>query len=301
MSHEVAHHPPQCWDDGFGRLARALGSSELPSDFVHLTGGLEAAAFAFQLGQERFVVKVFVDGGGRPAREFDNLAVVSEAKVPTPEPALIDEGAWFGAPALVMTALPGRPEMHPRDRTAWIEGAAEALASIHKIPTGRAGQVRTPRWQRWRPSTDGMVRDAARADAVLARLYGLAEKLQTVLSHDDYNPGNLLFDSDRLSGVVDWADITIEPRQAGVALFRHFLAIHPGGESPQTFLDAYESGAETALNDQPLWDTLYGLRGVRRVDHWVLAFRGLGLNITSSEIQERSRAWVRNAIHRAGA
>ena len=298
----MGHISPNAGMTVSGRLARALGSSQLPSDLVHLKGGLEAEAFAFQLGQERLVVKVFADDRGQAAREFDNLTVVSVARVPTPDPVLIDdEGAWFGAPAIVMTALPGRPEMHPRNRTSWIDGAAEALASIHEIPTGRASRVRTPRWQRWRPSTEGMSSDASRTDAVLTRLYELAETLPTVVSHDDYNPGNLFFDAERLSGVVDWADIAIEPRQAGVALFRHFLAIHPGGQSPQTFLDAYERAAETALNDQPLWDTLYGLRGARPVDLWVLAFRGLGLNITSSEIQERSRAWVRNAIHRAGA
>ena len=131
---------------------------------------------------------------------------------------------------------------------------------------------------------------------MLARLYDQTVTLATVLSHDDYNPGNLLFDGGRLSGVVDWAYITIEPRHAAVALFRHFLAIHPGGKTPEMFLDAYEHAAKTSLDDLPLWDVRYGLRGVRPVDHWVLAFNGLGLDITSTEIQDRSRAWVRKAI-----
>ena len=113
-------------------------------------------------------------------------------------------------------------------------------------------------------------------------------------------PGNLLFDRGRLTGVVDWADIAVEPRHAAVALFRHFLAIHPGGEAPELFLDAYELAAGYPLRDLPFWDVLYGLRGVRPVDHWALAFKGLGLDITSTEIQDRSRAWVRAAIAVAG-
>ena len=135
---------------------------------------------------------------------------------------------------------------------------------------------------------------------MVTRLYQKAEALPAVLSHDDYNPGNLLFDEGRITGVVDWADITIEPRHAAVASFRHFLAIHPGGEAPAMFADAYELAAGTSLHDLPFWDVLYGLRGVRPVDHWVPAFNGLGLRITSAEIQEISWAWVRTAMAVAG-
>jgi aminoglycoside phosphotransferase (APT) family kinase protein len=297
VSDQVTHDLPPGWDEGFDRMARALGSNEPPSDLNRLTGGLEGATFAFGLREDRLVVKIYVEDGDLARTEFDNLTVVSAAKVPTPEPVLMDgDGEWFQAPAIVMTALPGRPDMHLRDRKLWVDGAAEALASVHDIPATRAGRVRPPRWQRWRPSTEGMGSDSSRADAMLARLYDQTETSATVLSHDDYNPGNLLFDGGRLSGVVDWAYITIEPRHAAVALFRHFLAIHPVGKTPEMFLDAYEHAAKTSLDDLPLWDVLYGLRGVRPVDHWVLAFNGLGLDITSTEIQDRSRAWVRKAI-----
>lgn len=112
-------------------------------------------------------------------------------------------------------------------------------------------------------------------------------------------PGNLLFNGGHLTGVVDWADVTIEPREAAVALFRHFLALHPGGDAPELFLDAYEHAASISLDDIALWDVLYGLRGVRPVDHWVTACDRLGLVITSMEIQEKSRAWVGRALRLA--
>jgi aminoglycoside phosphotransferase (APT) family kinase protein len=78
------------------------------------------------------------------------------------------------------------------------------------------------------------------------------------LSHDDFSPGNLLYDGGQLSGVVDWADIVVEPRHGAVALFRHFLAIHPGGEAPELFLESYEHAAQTSLKDIPLWDVPMG-------------------------------------------
>ncbi len=278
-------------------MAQALGSSEPPTNFNRLPGGLEGKTFGFRLHEQHFILKVYAGEAHQARREFDNLIVAGIASVPTPEPVLIDaDGEWFHAPAIVMTALRGRPDMHPMHLNLWIAGAAEALASIHSLPSARAAHVQTPRWQRWQPSTEGMGSDASRVDALLAQLYDLAGTLPTVLSHDDFNPGNLLYDGERLSGVVDWADITIEPRQAAVALYRHFLAIHPGGEAPESFLDAYQRAAKTSLDDVPLWDVLYGLRGLRPIDHWVLACKGLGLDITYSEIQERSRAWVRRGM-----
>jgi aminoglycoside phosphotransferase (APT) family kinase protein len=283
-------------------MADALGWKNAPFEFERFTGGLEGGTSRFRLDNNRFVLKICSGDGNRARTEFDNLTVVSAAGVPTPEPMLVDaEGAWFDAPAIVMTQLPGQPDMHPTDHHLWIDGAAKALASIHAIPSVRARHVRTSRWQRWQPSTNGMGSDAPRVDAVLARLYDRAGTLPTVLSHDDYNPGNLLYDSGRLSGVVDWADITVEPRQAAVALYRHFLAIHPGGEAPATFLAAYERAARVSLDDLALWDVLYGLRGLRPIEHWVRACEGLGLTITSSEIQERSRAWVHQGMRIAEA
>jgi aminoglycoside phosphotransferase (APT) family kinase protein len=283
-------------------MAGAIGSRESPSEVSRLTGGLEGDTFAFRLADDRFVVKVYAEAADQASIEFDNLAVASLASVATPKPVLIDAiGEWFKAPAIVMTALPGRPDMHPSDRQLWIDGAAEALASIHEIPTTRANHVQSPRWQRWRPSTESMGSDSSLADVLLARLHEQAGRLPTVVSHDDYNPGNLLFDNGHLAGVVDWSDIAVEPRHAAVALFRHFLAIHPGGDTPEMFLDSYQHAAKTFLDELPLWDVLYGLRGVRPVlDHWVLAFDGLGLDISSEEIRDRSRSWVRKAMSLAG-
>jgi aminoglycoside phosphotransferase (APT) family kinase protein len=303
VSNEVADDLPPGWEDGLDRMARAIGSRESPSHVRRLIGGLEGDTFAFRLADDRFVTKVYTGAtsANQADIEFDNLAVASLATVPTPEPLKIDRnGEWFNAPAIVMTALPGRPDMHPSDRQRWIDGAAGALAAIHELPTTRVNHVQSPRWRRRRPPTQGLGGDSSRADALLARLYGEAGQLPTVVSHDDYNPGNLLFDNGHLSGVVDWADITVEPRQGSVALFRHFLAIHPGGGAPEMFLGSYQQFAKTSVDDLPLWDILYGLRGVRPVlDHWVLAFQGLGLSVTSEEIHERSRRWVREAILRA--
>ena len=248
----------------------------MPSDLHRLTGGLETSTYMFRLRENRFVVKVFVDEPDLARLEFDNLAAVSGAGVPTPDPVLMDgDGVWFGGAAIVMTALPGRPEMHPTDRKLWIHEAATALAAVHDIPAAQAMHIRPSRWQRWQPSTEGLGSDAARADAMLARLYQQVEALPTVLSHDDFNPGNLLFDRGRLTGVVDWTDITVEPRHAAVALF--------GTSSPSTRGAMRRSCSSTPTNSPPATRSVTSPSG--------MSCTGYGASARSTTGPWPSRAW----------
>jgi len=247
------------------------------------------------------VLKLFLRDGGRATTEFENLSMVAALSVPTPDPLYLDaEGTWFGVPALVMSALPGAPDMHPSDVDQWVSAAATALAAIHDLDPNDAGSVQIPRWQRWEPDTEGLGTDGPVIRSVLQQLYEMVGNYPTVFSHDDYNPGNVLFHMGQLSGVVDWTDVTIEPRQAAVALYRHLLAIHPGGAAPEQFLASYEAVTGRRLEDLALWDVLYGLRGVRKVDHWVSAFEGLGVQVTADEIFDRSLDWISQAVARVG-
>lgn len=210
-------------------------------------------------------------------------------------------GLWFGAPTIVMSRLPGRPEFHPDDTRAWTSAAATALAAIHDLDPRLPRWPVTPRWRRLAPVTAALSDAAPAAERALQRLYNVAASAPTVFSPDDYNPGNLLFLDGCLTGVVDWDEVTAEPRQAAVALYRHMLAIHPGGDAPELFLASYEHATGASLSDMPLWDVLYGLRACRPVAHWERAFRGHGLTLTEQKITTRSIDWIRQALVRDAA
>ena len=282
---------------GWRRLAESLGSGHPPAAPKRLTGGLECETYLVILDADHLIVKVFTKDGSHAAEEFDNLNIVAEADVPTPDPLHLDDtGEWFGVPAIVMSALPGRPDLHPADIGRWVRGAAEGLAAIHDADPENARAVSVPRWQRWHPTFDNLGDQAAVVEAVLARLYERADDYPKVLSHDDYNPGNVLFNDGDLSGIVDWADVTVEPAQAAVAQYRHLLAIHPGRDSPDRFLAEYLAASSRQLADLPLWDVLYGLRGLRPVDHWVRAYDGFGVTLTVDEINARPTGWIKRAL-----
>jgi aminoglycoside phosphotransferase (APT) family kinase protein len=275
------------------RLARSLGSASDVTGLERLTGGLEADSFFFTLECKAFVFKRFATDGSRAVAEFENLSIVAASAVPTPEAVALDvDGRWFGSPALVMTALSGTPNLQPIDVWAWVAQCAAALAEVHRISPNATGSTTRPRWVRWKPP----VVPSGEIDDVLARLYARAPSEPSVFSHDDYNPGNVLFSDERLSGVVDWTDVTLEPRQAAVALFRHLLAVIGRLDAAGAFLSAYETAANITLEGQPLWDVFYGLRGLGNVEHWVLALHGLGLSVTAEEIRWRSLEWIGQAL-----
>ena len=133
-------------------------------------------------------------------------------------------------------------------------------------------------------------------EGVLQRLYAIAPNEPTVFSHDDLNPGNVLFSNGRLSGLVDWTDVALEPRDAAVALVRHQLAVIGHVDAAAAFLRAYEAAAHVTLYEQPMWDVLYGLRGLDRIDHWLHAFDEMGIRLTPQLVRSRSLDWIRQAL-----
>jgi hypothetical protein len=77
-----------------------------------------------------------------------------------------------------------------------------------------------------------------------------------------------LFAEQRLTGVVDWERAKIMPAGNEVARFRMDLAIYPGEDAPDVFLDAYiEETARLAVEDLALWEVLAGAVGLAGVDH----------------------------------
>ena len=283
--------------EALSSLARSLGGDGRVVGLARFSGGLECETYTFGVAGRRLVMKRFPTDDSAAAAEFENLSIASAITVPTPEPVLLDEaGSWFGTPTLVMSALAGSPAFDASDQAGSARGAAIALAAIHDLDPRLARSVVTARWRRWRPDTAGLGKQATRASRALDRLQEIAASDATVFSHDDYNPGNVLCHNGCVTGVIDWAQVTIEPRQAAVALYRHMLAIHPGGDEPERFLAAYETATGATLEHMPLWDLFYGLRALRPIDHWVRALHGHGVMLTAEQITSRSIAWIEQAL-----
>ncbi len=140
-------------------------------------------------------------------------------KVPWASP---DED-WFGTPFIMMERLPGIPcliwdpdPQFPRTDQAIGElwrHSARALADLHDFDW----QHHLADWEKPRPLSE----EVLRWDGVLAKaqepewlaagqrvralvLAQMPEGMPVGLIHGDFQPGNVLFDGDKLTGIVDW-------------------------------------------------------------------------------------------------
>jgi aminoglycoside phosphotransferase (APT) family kinase protein len=282
--------------DGLERMATALGGGEI-RDLVRLTGGLDCATHAFTLDGRRLVLKRSRPEQHSAAREFENLRLAWTCDVPTPAPLALDvDGAWFATDAVVMSAVPGALEMVPADLGLWCGELARALYAIQRRDPVGVTPSRPPQLVRWtRPKPAG---EDSRLDAVATvvdRLRAL-DHGSPVFTHTDYHPGNVLFEGGRLSGVVDWMFVDVEPRQLGVSKTRSDLAVYPGGAAPSLFLAAYEALHGASLEHLPRWDALMATKPYLWGFSWAPSFADVGIDLSADEITARASAFLDDAL-----
>jgi aminoglycoside phosphotransferase (APT) family kinase protein len=236
-------------------------------------------------------------------REFKVLEVLARAAFPAPRPLLVDaEGGPFGTPTVVMTRLPGRPSMAPRDLTGYLRQMAYTLADLHRLPTHELGFLRDQRERvahvlGSRPETDDALQleiwDAAVAE--WARISQLEE--QRVLVHGDYWPGNVLWVRDRLVGVVDWEQPRLGDLVKDVATCRGDLWVLFGQTAADEFLHEYERAAGSRVQNLRFWELFISTEAVRDMPEWAVAYRIMGRpDLTTQTAVPRIRAFAQAAL-----
>lgn len=243
---------------GWNALADAVTPGAHVTRLRRLAGAGMTDAYDVTLDQapRRVVVKLYREGDGGAPLEWSRLEFAQRATVPVPEPIAADlESAWFGRPGVVMSRLPGRPDVTPTDVDAWVAALAQALADLHETPLdGAEGAVTRPLWaETWRPPAgehDPLT--VAAVSAVTARLPSLAS--EHVFIHGDFHPGNVLWHRGRISGVVDWSAAGLDSRWAELAYCRCDVCLLLGPDVADRLADAYsdivgESSDELAVYD----------------------------------------------------
>ncbi|MGH3490926.1 MAG: phosphotransferase family protein [Actinopolymorphaceae bacterium] len=312
----AAHRATEPSPSGVVRLLAELGDHDTgPLDLVGVTrldGGIATATHRLRVRDRRghrrdLVLKRYLDGDDTARHEWERLGFAERCEVPTPEPVAVDlDGRWFGAPALVMTALPGTVSYDPADPKVWVTALADALVLIHRtdlsLPLPDAVR-RTPAWRSFTP--DGLPEEwrDERTDGVaraVARLRLLAPGQPEVLCHGDFHPGNVLFDGDVVSGVVDWSGARIEPAESDVANCRVELAL-VGGDLPDLFTAAYVEAGGRPPEHPALWDVLAGAGATGWLPYAGQTVNQAGAEITGELAMTRIEAFVDDALSRAGA
>ena len=242
------------------------------------------------------------------AREYRVLELLSQRAFPSPRPLLLEaEGGPFGAPTVVMSRLPGRPLLAPRDLPEYFEQMARMLARLHAMPLGTDFD--------FLPEQPALVNrtlsaEAPRGDplqeevwhAVHAEWARVADRVgqRRALLHGDFWPGNLLWVRGRLVGVIDWEQPRLGDPTKDVATSRGDVSILFGVDAADAFVRTYERVSGTQVRELRFWDLLVCTWAVREIADWATVYPLLGRPDVSVDLaRERIRAFARAALDRS--
>ncbi len=247
---------------GWKALAEAVAPGARVTRLRRLTGGGGGAdAYDVTLDQapRRAVVKLYPDGDGRASSEWSGLEVAQRVAAPVPEPVAADlESVWFGRPAFVMSWLPGRPVVTPKDIDSWVGALAETLVQIHEtvLDGDAAALTPPPPVETWHPEAgEEHPLTAAAVSAVTARLPSLSP--HRVLAHGDFHPGNVLWQRGRISGVVDWSATRLDARWSELAYCRADVCLLLGPDVADRLADAYSDMVGASSDDLAVYDVMW--------------------------------------------
>jgi aminoglycoside phosphotransferase (APT) family kinase protein len=249
---------------------------------------------------QRIVLKRYPAGGRGVTDEWKRLQFARTIDVPTPEPVAVDEaGDWFGTPALVISRLPGRAALQPPRSDDWMREIARALVALSCADLLRARRELPAQAKHWTwtpPDTTGWGKVYERA---VERAQALLKKRSRarVVCHADFHPGNMLFERDKLSGIVDWSEMKIGGPSRDLSYCRTELSLLFGVEAAERLRSAYTEVSGIAPVDVPLWDLLCALSARRWSHTWLAPYGEQGRrDLTLRQFRARLAAFTARAL-----
>jgi aminoglycoside phosphotransferase (APT) family kinase protein len=215
------------------------GGTSSAVHLVRLAGGSSAVTVVLR----RYVIdELNQEEPDLAAREAHVLRLLGASELPAPELLAADPtGDRAGAPAVVMTRVPGRVVWSPPDVGPWLDRLAALLPAVHATPLTTADAVQPfrpyepPTWAppRW-------MRDPRLWDRAREVFDGPPLDPDRVFVHRDYHPGNVLWRRGRVTGLVDWQAASIGPRAVDVVHCRMNLLARCGPEVADRFLATWQ-------------------------------------------------------------
>lgn len=243
-------------------------------------------------------------------REAATLRALEEVSGPAPRLRWSDPGGEvFGRPALATTLAPGRTlvaEWTPGD----VEPLARVLAAVHALPVEAFGHLRRPPdvaaevepylAPEHRDPGDPFV-DVDLLCATVRRGTARSVRPRPVLVHEDFHPGNVLWDG-HTATVIDWVAPYVGHPGRDVGYCRYDLTLACGPEVAGAFTDAYAVAAGGVPQDLWLWDLVAVASSLPTPAGWLRAFHEHGrLDLTAEGFEASGRAFFHAALDRAPA
>ena len=166
--------------------------------------------------------------------------VMAESGLPTPQLIASDtDGSRTGAYVNLTTWLPGRVRLGPLG-PAGIEALATAAVIIHTTPVSPADRPRPYAfWAPAEPQVPSWSRDPRLWQRAIDLFSAGPPATRPGLVHRDFHLGNVLWQGDTITGVIDWAETSWGPADLDVThTITNFAMLHDL-QSADAFSAAY--------------------------------------------------------------
>jgi len=261
----------------------------------------------------RVVVRRYAPfGGDRSAKaktEFHGLGLLHTHGLPVPEPLYLDQdGAVLGAPGIVMSFLPGHQVLEPPDPLQYARHLALMLARIHAAPFNDADREflldanADTLWFLKRETIPNRIAehelgpDLWRATKDLA---ASALPVPAVVSHCDFQPGNILWEGGEIAAVIDWEEAGFADPGLDLAYTRMDLTLRGMHDAAAHLVQVYEDEIGHSTENLALWELAAGTRLMPDPAFVVGEWNALGAHsCTPTSVRESLKAFIKDALRR---
>jgi aminoglycoside phosphotransferase (APT) family kinase protein len=251
------------------------------SNYTHVVFARSAAGTRSRFVIRRYAVFGSYDRGEKARREFLTLELLREYGIPAPTPLYLDQtGELLGIPGIVTAYVPGRQVHRPPDPLMWARTLAITLAGIHAVPIGNGGDhflLDADREASWFARTDttpdylARHRDGETLWQAVRHMLGRRVPAKPGLVHLDYWPGNVLWQGDTVSAVVDWEEAAYGDPAIDVAYARLNMALDGVDRAADLFLTTYEQQSRRCIENLALWELAAAVRPLYTPASWEIA------------------------------
>lgn len=271
-----------------------------------LVGGLSSAVHRLTLDAAQWpclVMRRFTLSGwlGRephiPRQEAHVLEALRDLDVGVATPELITadvEATYSDVPTILMTEVPGGPDISPSDPLGWANKLAACAARIHQTPSPPGVPIYV-RWDDPETPTPTWVTDTTLWNEAKQRVAGPLPKHPTTFIHRDFHPNNIHWQHGNICGVVDWLSACTGPIAAELAHCRWNLAMLADSETSNRFTAHYRKLTGYSEDTTPF--DLATVLSAPVGPFPTFAWNDLGrTDLTSDTMGPKIEAWLRYLI-----
>ncbi len=246
-------------------------------DLQGIAAGIENTNYFVTTSHGRFVLTLFEKLGAAELPFYLNLmAHLARHGIPCPAPIADGSNKYLGTlngkPATLVTCLPGTPVMAPQPSHCGLVGAI--LADMHLAGRSYGGKLDNPRGPHWWREAGGAVApflDDARRKLLESELEFQAQHRTLDLPrgpiHADLFRDNVLFDGDRIGGVIDFYFAGVDALAFDAAVTVNDWCVDAAGEieraSATALLSAYRATREFSREEKAAWPVLLRAAALR--------------------------------------